>query len=71
MMHEKQEFPRLGYPAYIDFATNVETCSPVQRLSPAALPDDKPVTVIQTHASAVLLAPERVYKLKNAKKLWF
>jgi aminoglycoside phosphotransferase family enzyme/predicted kinase len=70
MMHEKQEFPRSGYPAYIDFATMLNMLSRPEAF-PAALPDDKPVTVIQTHASAVLLAPERVYKLKKPKNFGF
>ena len=38
---------------------------------PFALPDDRPVSVIQTHASAVLLTPELVYKLKKPKNFGF
>ena len=38
---------------------------------PFALPDNRPVSVIQTHASAVLLTPELVYKLKKPKNFGF
>jgi aminoglycoside phosphotransferase family enzyme/predicted kinase len=38
---------------------------------PFSLPDDEPITVIQTHASAVLLAGDRVYKLKKPKDFGF
>lgn len=38
---------------------------------PFALPDKRPVSVIQTHASAVLLTPELVYKLKKPKNFSF
>lgn len=38
---------------------------------PFALRDDKPITVIQTHASAVLLAADRAYKLKKPKDFGF
>ncbi|MFL5666822.1 MAG: AAA family ATPase [Ktedonobacteraceae bacterium] len=36
-----------------------------------ALPDDTPTPIIQTHASAVLLTPELVYKLKKPKNFGF
>jgi len=38
---------------------------------PFALPSGEPIEVIQTHASAVLLAAERVYKLKKPKNFGF
>ncbi len=38
---------------------------------PFTLPDDAPVSVIQTHASVVLLTPELVYKLKKPKNFGF
>jgi uncharacterized protein len=38
---------------------------------PCALPVDEPITVIQTHASAVLLAADRAYKLKKPKNFGF
>jgi len=67
MIHEKQGFPGSGYPAY---ATMLNVLTRPEAF-PVVLPDDKPVTVIQTHASAVLLAPERVYKLKKPKNFGF
>ncbi len=41
------------------------------QLQQASLGHDQPITVIQTHASAVLLAGERAYKLKKPKNLGF
>jgi uncharacterized protein len=38
---------------------------------PFALPTDGSLSIIQTHASAVLLTPERVYKLKKPKNFGF
>jgi uncharacterized protein len=38
---------------------------------PFALPDDEPITVIQTQASAALLAGDCVYKLKKPKDFGF
>ena len=38
---------------------------------PFALPDDEEIEVIQTHASAVLLVADRVYKLKKPKNFGF
>lgn len=38
---------------------------------PYKLPPHEPVTVLQTHASAVLLAGDRVYKLKKARDFGF
>jgi aminoglycoside phosphotransferase family enzyme/predicted kinase len=38
---------------------------------PFALPGDSLISIIQTHASAVLLTPERVYKLKKPKDFGF
>jgi aminoglycoside phosphotransferase family enzyme/predicted kinase len=38
---------------------------------PFALPDGSAIAVIQTHASAVLLAGDRAYKLKKPKNLGF
>src|SRR5579864_7578448 len=38
---------------------------------PFALPDREPITVIQTHASTVLLAGDRAYKLKKPKNFGF
>jgi uncharacterized protein len=67
MMNENQVFPGSGYP---DFATMLHMLTRPDAF-PVALPDDKPVTVIQTHASAVPLTPERVYKLKKPKNFGF
>jgi aminoglycoside phosphotransferase family enzyme/predicted kinase len=38
---------------------------------PFTLPGDGPISIIQTHASAVLLTPDRVYKLKKPKDFGF
>src|SRR6185437_172944 len=38
---------------------------------PSGLPGGGAISVIQTHASAVLLTPERVYKLKKPKDFGF
>lgn len=38
---------------------------------PFTMPDDEPITAIQTHASVVLLAADRVYKLKKPKDFGF
>jgi hypothetical protein len=38
---------------------------------PDALPQDETISLIQTHASAVLLAGERAYKLKKARDFGF
>ena len=70
MIHEKHWFPGSGYPACIDFATMLNMLIRPEAFS-VTPPDDKPVTVIQTHASAVLLAPDWVYKLKKPKNFGF
>src|SRR5215471_10574035 len=53
-----------------DFSEMLETLS-----TPAAFPDsafkDTQLSVIQTHASAVLLTPDRVYKLKKPNNFGF
>ncbi len=38
---------------------------------PEGLPGDAPIALIQTHASAVFLTPERAYKLKKPKDFGF
>jgi len=38
---------------------------------PDSLPQDETITLIQTHASAVLLAGTRAYKLKKARDFGF
>lgn len=42
-----------------------------QSAFPYTLRDNEPITVIQTHASAVLLAGDRAYKLKKPKNFGF
>ncbi len=54
----------------IDFAAMLHTLT-LPGAFPFALPDDTPASVIQTHASAVLLTPELVYKLKKPKNFGF
>jgi aminoglycoside phosphotransferase family enzyme/predicted kinase len=74
-MHKAQESNT------VDFATMLEALSRPQAFPPA-LPDTSPTTgagpvattspvVIQTHASAVILTPDRVYKLKKPQNFGF
>lgn len=69
-MNEKKEFPGAGDFTNIDFATMLSMLTRPEAF-PFALPADWKVTVIQTHASAVVLAPELVYKLKKSKNFGF
>ncbi len=70
MMNEKEEFPGVGDFTDIDFATMLSMLTRPEAF-PFALPADRTVTVIQTHASAVVLAPKMVYKLKKPKNFGF
>jgi uncharacterized protein len=70
MMYEYEEYPGLGRSANIDFATMLSMLTRPEAF-PFALSADTPITVIQTHASAVVLAPEVVYKLKKPKNFGF
>lgn len=71
MMKKNEEFPGLGCSTYTDFATMLSMLTQPEAF-PFALPATaKPVTVIQTHASAVVLTPELVYKLKKPKNFGF
>lgn len=71
MMKKNEEFPGLGCSTYTDFATMLSMLTRPEAF-PFALPAAaKPVTVIQTHASAVVLTPELVYKLKKPKNFGF
>jgi aminoglycoside phosphotransferase family enzyme/predicted kinase len=70
MMSETADFPGLADVTNIDFATMLSMLTRPEAF-PFALPADKPVTVIQTHASAVVLVPELVYKLKKPKNFGF
>jgi hypothetical protein len=54
----------------IDFVTMLNALTCPEAFS-FALPNDAPVSIIQTHASAVLLTPDRVYKLKKPKNFGF
>lgn len=53
-----------------DFPTMLDALAH-PRAFPFALPIDTPIKVIQTHASAVLLTPDRAYKLKKPKNFGF
>ncbi len=71
MMTENEEFPGLGRSTYIDFATMLSMLTRPEAFPFALSAASKPITVIQTHASAVVLAPELVYKLKKPKNFGF
>ncbi len=58
------------HPAPCDFAAMLNALS-CPGAYPFALPGESPISIIQTHASAVLLTPERVYKLKKPKNFGF
>ncbi len=53
-----------------DFATMLNALSRPGTY-PFALPGDAAISIIQTHASAVLLTPDRVFKLKKPKDFGF
>lgn len=55
---------------HIDFAAMSHALT-LPGAFPFALPDDTPASIIQTHASVVLLTPELVYKLKKPKNFGF
>src|SRR6266487_6605111 len=55
---------------HIDFAAMLHALT-LPGAFPFALPDDTPASVIQTHASVVLLTPELVYKSKKPKNFGF
>ena len=54
----------------IDFSGMLDALAQ-PRAFPYTLRGDEPITVMQTHASAVLLAGERAYKLKKPKNFGF
>jgi uncharacterized protein len=54
----------------IDFPTMLDALAQPGAF-PFALPAEESITVIQTHASAVLLAADRAYKLKKPKNFGF
>ena len=56
--------------AITDFTTMLNALTRPEAF-PFALPGEGGVSVIQTHASAVLLAADRVYKLKKPKDFGF
>src|SRR6266516_5543409 len=70
MMNEKEEFSGLGDFTDTDFATMLSMLTRPEAF-PFALPADRSVMAIQTHASAVVLAPKLVYKLKKPKNFGF
>ncbi len=69
-MNENKEFPGSGRPIDTDFAAMLSMLTRPEAF-PFELSAAKPVMVIQTHASAVVLAPKLVYKLKKPKNFGF
>lgn len=59
-----QPFPEIDLNTLLSHLTQL-------RAYPSTLPAGEPISVVQTHASAVLLAGDRVYKLKKAKDFGF
>ncbi len=57
-------------PNVVDFTTMLEELTHPQAF-PFALPDTASISLIQTHASAVVLTPDRVYKLKKPQNFGF
>lgn len=52
----------------VDFSTMLHALTQPQAF-PFALPGDAAIQIVQTHASAVLLVADRVYKLKKPHNL--
>jgi aminoglycoside phosphotransferase family enzyme/predicted kinase len=70
MLGETKELRAIKYPASIDFAEMVGQLAQPGAF-PFALSKSEPITVLQTHASAVVLTPSRVYKVKKPKNFGF
>ena len=77
---QKQQYERGHSLQSIDFATMLQELAKPEAFLDVTLGDelehesggnDRPIRVIQTHASAVVLAGERAYKLKKPKNLGF
>ncbi len=69
-MNKTMELAEVECSPPIDFITMLNALACPEAFS-FALPNDEPVSIIQTHASAVLLTPDRVYKLKKPKNVGF
>ncbi|HEY5006025.1 MAG TPA: hypothetical protein VII61_22890, partial [Ktedonobacteraceae bacterium] len=54
----------------LDFATMLNALAHASAF-PTTLSDKEPISVLQTHASAVLLTTRRVYKVKKPKNFGF
>lgn len=70
MPEETRGQPGVKYPAMVDFAEMLGQLARPEAF-PFALPRGERIPVLQTHASAVLLTPNRVYKLKKPKNFGF
>ena len=76
---QKQQYERGHSLQSIDFATMLQELAKPEAFLDVTLGDelehesgdnDRLIRVIQTHASAVVLAGERAYKLKKPRKSW-
>jgi aminoglycoside phosphotransferase family enzyme/predicted kinase len=72
MLGETKELPgiKIKYPASIDFAEMMGQLAQPGAF-PFALTDSESIPVLQMHASAVMLTPSRVYKVKKPKNFGF
>jgi aminoglycoside phosphotransferase family enzyme len=69
-MHKAQGPKERMQPVSIDFTTMLQELTRPQAF-PFALPETPSISLIQTHASAVVLTPDRVYKLKKPQDFGF
>ena len=69
-MKETKELTALKAHSSIDFTTMLHALTRPGAF-PFTMPGDKPIPIIQTHVSAVLLTPDRIYKLKKPKDFGF
>ena len=69
-MHKSQKPEEQVQRVSIDFTTMLQELTRPQAF-PSVLPATPLISLIQTHASAVILTPDRVYKLKKAQDFGF
>ncbi len=69
-MYKDQKEDNLIYPPSIDFTEMVKALTHPQAF-PFALPEKSPLSLVQTHASAVVLTADLVYKLKKPQNFGF
>jgi aminoglycoside phosphotransferase family enzyme/predicted kinase len=69
-MHEPRQSDKRAQVAISDFTAMLQELTRPQAF-PFVLPNGSSVALIQTHASAVLLTPDRVYKLKKPQDFGF